>query len=75
MDKDQEARRATRAIKRALALIAEQDPELARLLGETIKTGEYLSYSPTPQLAPRLKLQTAKKAPSSLARRMPILPD
>jgi hypothetical protein len=55
MDKDQEARRVTRAIKRALALIAEQDPELARLLGETIKTGEYLSYSPASQPNPRRK--------------------
>jgi hypothetical protein len=46
MDKDQEERQVTRAIKRALAQIAEKNPELARLLKETIKTGTYLSYSP-----------------------------
>jgi hypothetical protein len=34
---NKEARRVSRAIALALALIAEQDPELARLLGKSIK--------------------------------------
>jgi hypothetical protein len=46
MDKDQEERQVTRANKRALAQISEKNPELARLLKETIKTGTFLSYSP-----------------------------
>lgn len=44
MDKDHEERRVTRAIKLALAQIAEKNPELARQLKKTIKTGAYLSY-------------------------------
>jgi hypothetical protein len=64
MHMDREDRRVTRAIKRALALIAEQDLELARLLEQTIKTGKYLSYSPaSPQPAPRRKSQGTKKTP------------
>ena len=49
MGKDQEERCVTKAIKAALELIAEQDPELAQLLRETVKSGEYLTYSPEPQ--------------------------
>ena len=63
MEQDREARRVTRAIKLALALIGEHDPELARLLSRTIKTGEYLSYSPTSQPIPRHKSQRAPKTP------------
>jgi hypothetical protein len=51
----------TRAIKRALVLIAKQNPELALLLEETIETGEYLRYSPASQPTPRRKSQRAKK--------------
>jgi hypothetical protein len=60
-DKNQEKHRVTRAIEVALELIAEHDPELARLLSETIKTGEYLSYSPASQSTSRRKSQRAKK--------------
>jgi len=63
MDKDQDARRVTRAIKLALTLIGEHDPELARVLSRTIKTGQYLSYSPTSQPIPRRKSQRAPKTP------------
>ena len=58
-----ERRRVTRAIKLALTLIAEQDPELGQLLGKSIKTGRYLWYSPGSQ--PRLsrKSQEAKNMP------------
>jgi hypothetical protein len=56
MDKDGEARRVSRAIKIALALIAEQDPELARLIREAIETGMYLSYTP-------VKRRTAPRKP------------
>jgi hypothetical protein len=63
MGKDRDARRVTRAIKLALMLIAEQDPELARLLSRTIKTGEYLSYSPTSQPIPRHNPGAHQKRP------------
>jgi len=66
MDKHQDERRVTRAIKRALTLIAEQDPELARLLSETIKTGEYLSYSPASQPTSPRKSQRATETPYRL---------
>ena len=58
-----ERHRVTRAIKLALSLIAEQDPELGRLLSKSIKTGRYLWYSPGSQ--PRLsrKSQQAKNMP------------
>jgi hypothetical protein len=68
MDKDHEARRVTRAIKLALARIAVQDPELAGLLSETIKTGEYLSYSPGLQPAPRRRSQLTTKTPLQQAK-------
>jgi hypothetical protein len=68
MDKHQEERRVTRAIKRALALIAEHDPELARLLSESIKTGEYLLYSPRSQSASRRRSQLATKTPLQQAK-------
>jgi hypothetical protein len=56
MDKDQEERRVRRAIKLALARIAAKNPELARLLKETIKTGTFLSYRPVaPKPTPRRK--------------------
>jgi hypothetical protein len=58
MDKD--GRRVSRAIALALTLIAEQNPELARLLCETIETGEFISYSPLP-VSPQRKPQHAKK--------------
>jgi hypothetical protein len=61
-----ERRRVTRAIKLALARIAEQDPELALLLGQTIKTGEYLSYSPVsprPDLRRKRVSEREKAAP------------
>jgi hypothetical protein len=68
-DETHERRRVTRAIKLALARIAEQDPELARVLSESIKTGTYLSYMPVPPLSvPRRKRVTT--APSS--RKSPI---
>jgi hypothetical protein len=54
-DMDQEERRVTGAIKRALAQIAQQDPELARLLSETISTGQHFSYSPALQASLRRK--------------------
>ena len=60
MGNDLDERRVTKAIKHALAVIAERDPELARLLGETIKLGEYLSFSPASQPIGR-KSQGAKK--------------
>jgi hypothetical protein len=63
MGKDQEECRVTRAIKAALELIGEQNPELARFLRETIKTGEYLSYSPASKPTPRRKLPPATKTP------------
>ena len=56
-----ERRRVTRAIKLALTLIAEQDPELGQLLGKSIKTGRYLWYSPASEPRPRRKSQRAKK--------------
>ena len=56
-----ERRRVTRAIKLALARIAEKNPELARLLKETIETGQYLSYSPPSQESPSQKSRRAKK--------------
>lgn len=58
-------RRVTRAIKLALARIAEKNPELARLLKETIETGTYLSYSPAPQVSPRRKLRHGKENAAS----------
>jgi hypothetical protein len=61
MGKDQKERRVTRAIKAALELIAEEDPEFARLLSETIRTGEYLSYSPPSEESPPRKSRRAKK--------------
>ena len=63
MDKDREARRVTRAIKLALRLIAEHDPELARVLSKTIETGQYLSYAPALQASPRRKFARGKKTP------------
>jgi hypothetical protein len=64
-----ERTRVTRAIKLALARIAEQDPELGRLLREEIKTGTYFSYMPVvPQPAPRRK---RAKVPS-LSRKNPV---
>jgi len=50
-DERHERRRVTRAINLALAKISEQDPELARLLRESIKTGTFLSYAPLPPLS------------------------
>jgi hypothetical protein len=68
-DETYERRRVTRAIKLALARVAEHDPELARLLSKTIKTGTYLSYTPVaPLSAPRSKRATTP--PSS--RKSPI---
>jgi hypothetical protein len=61
MGNDLDERRVTKAIKHALAVIAERDPELGRLLGETIKLGEYLSFSPASQPTPGRKSQGAKK--------------
>jgi hypothetical protein len=58
-----ERRRVTRAIKLALTLIAEQDPELGRLLGKSIKTGRYLRYSAASEPSPSRKSQRAKKTP------------
>jgi len=58
-----ERRRVTRAIKLALTLIAEQDPELGRLLDKSIKTGRYLRYSPASEPRPRRESQPAKKPP------------
>jgi len=63
-----ERRRVTRAIKLALAAIAEKDPELARLLSKTIKTGRYLSYMPVPPLSatrskPATTLSSSRKSP------------
>jgi hypothetical protein len=60
---DNEARRVRRAIALALALIAEQDPELARLLSKSIKTGQYLSYSSASPPDLRRKSQRAEKTP------------
>ena len=59
MDNYQEERRVARAIKAALKLIAEHDPELAQLLRETISTDEYLSYTPGSQ--PSLRRSQAPK--------------
>jgi len=56
-------RLVTRAIKLALTLIAEQDPELGRLLSKSIKTGRYLRYSPASEPSPGRKSQDAKKMP------------
>jgi hypothetical protein len=61
MGNDLDERRVTKAIKHALAVIAERDPELGRLLGETIKLGEYLSFSPVSHPTPGRKSQGAKK--------------
>jgi hypothetical protein len=60
MGNDLDERRVTKAIKHALVLIAEEDPELARLLSESIKTGEYLSYSPGSQSASGRKRRAKK---------------
>jgi hypothetical protein len=65
---DREARRVARAIRLALRLIAEQDPELARLLSKTIETGQYLSYLPASQPSPRHKSRRAKKPRSGRGR-------
>jgi hypothetical protein len=48
-----QSRRVNRAIKLALAPIAEKNPELTRLLERTIKTGTYLTYSPACGPSPR----------------------
>jgi len=70
MDHDREARRVTRAIKLALSRIAEQDPELALFLRETIKTGAYLWYSPASALpTPPWKPPRAKKTPRAKGRK------
>ena len=64
-----ERRRVTRAIKLALARIAEKNPELARTLKETIKTGTYLSYMAMERkMLPRRKRTSVgeKIAPSAL---------
>jgi hypothetical protein len=58
-----ERRRVTGAIKLALSRIAEKDPELARLLSRTIKTGRYLSYSPASQPILGCNSDRAKKTP------------
>jgi hypothetical protein len=58
-----EQRRVTRAIKLAVALIAEHDPGLAELLRKTIKTGRFLSYSPEPGSAAMRKSAPAKATP------------
>jgi hypothetical protein len=63
MNKDRDERRVARAIMAALELIAEQEPELAQLLRETIKTGEYLTYSPEPRPTPRRKSWRTKRTP------------
>jgi hypothetical protein len=57
---DKEARPVSRAIALALALIADQDRELAQLLSKSIESGQYLSYSPPPA-SPRRKPLHAKK--------------
>jgi len=68
-----ERRRVTRVIKLALARIAEQDPELARLLSKSIKTGTYLSYSPdAPQPASQRKHASEAEKTASLGRKDPI---
>jgi hypothetical protein len=56
-----QCRRVTRAIKLALARIAQKDAELARLLSKTIETGQYLSYSPPSEESPARKSRRAKK--------------
>jgi hypothetical protein len=72
MDKNREARRVTRAISLALALIAEHDPELARMLSQTIETGQYLSYAPQSKSSRQRKSARAKKTPQQ--GRNPIQP-
>jgi hypothetical protein len=69
-----ERRRVTRAIKLALTLIAEQDPELGRLLDKSIKTGRYLRYSPASEPRPSRKSQRSKENASS-AGKEPLQPD
>lgn len=54
--------RVARAIKLALTKIAKQNPALARVLRESIKTGTYLSYSPHgTQPVPRRKRTTERE--------------
>jgi hypothetical protein len=62
-----ERRRVTRAIDLALSNIAEQNPELARLLRERIKTGAFLSYTPvvSPPALPKCASEPEKKTPAS----------
>ena len=55
-------RRVTRAIKLALTRIAEKDPELARLISESIETGTYLAYTPVkPQAATRKPVSSKRE--------------
>jgi len=58
-----ERRGVTRAIKLALTQIADQDPELGRLLSKSIKTGRYLRYSPGSAPSPGRKSRRARKTP------------
>jgi tetratricopeptide (TPR) repeat protein len=46
----------TRAIRTALARIADQHPALGKHLGATIRTGTYCSYTPDPRLPSRWQL-------------------
>lgn len=72
MNKNQEERRVTQAIKLALARIAEKDLELARLLKETIKTGTYLSYMAVPpKSVPRCKPTSKGEKTSESSARNP----
>jgi len=67
--------RVARAIKLALARIAKQDPALAQLLRESIKTGTYLSYSTAgTQPVPRSKrkYEREKSTPPPSHRNGPI---
>jgi hypothetical protein len=73
MGNDLDERRVTKAIKHALAVVAERDPELGRLLGETIKLGEYLSFSPASQPTPGRRSQLTTKTPLQQAKN-PIQP-
>ena len=68
-----ERRLVTRAIKLALTLIAEQDPELGQLLGKSIKTGRYLWYSPASEPRSEARIAASKENATS-ARKEPHKP-
>jgi hypothetical protein len=68
-----ERRRVTDAIKLALAKIAEQNPELAQLLRESIKTGTVLSYTPVASPpAPRRKRPSEAEKEARKSHKNPI---